>query len=367
MVKLKHRFITVLKDKRRRIAENIAGIRELINDEKARILCGIVCTSVLCFMGILIYSLLNVVTVQDPFGSKTVVSLVSDQNHLLRLAGFVPKEDDVVLYTTFPERYTNITIKPSFEVPITVDGTTVTASIQGGTVEDCLKAAGVLLGQHDYTSPSLHSPVDKNTEIRVYRVEYIDNQYEETVPYGTQYKTSSLTFRFKKKQYVLSEGQEGKNLVTYRERYVDGEMESALVTNVEVVKKPVDQLVLKYENKAISPLSAPSGVTVTNHVPSSYKAVYQNVSATGYSSKGGKGASGLGLYCGTVAVNPNIIPYGSKLYIASPDGQFVYGWAIATDTGTACMDGRVFVDLYYDTYKESSLNWKNVVNVYVVQ
>jgi 3D (Asp-Asp-Asp) domain-containing protein len=53
------------------------------------------------------------------------------------------------------------------------------------------------------------------------------------------------------------------------------------------------------------------------------------------------------------------------MYIASPDGKFVYGWAIATDTGTAMMEGIVGVDLFYETYKESSLNWKNEVNIYI--
>ena len=76
-------------------------------------------------------------------------------------------------------------------------------------------------------------------------------------------------------------------------------------------------------------------------------------------------SSGLGLHYGTVAVNPNVIPYGTKMYITSPDGKFVYGWAIATDTGTAMMEGTVGVDLFYETYLESSLNWKNEVNIYI--
>ena len=134
---------------------------------------------------------------------------------------------------------------------------------------------------------------------------------------------------------------------------------------VEVVKKPVNKLVLKYgKGVPVSDLSAPAGVTVTNNVPTGYSRMI-TTSATGYYSARGKGASGLGLHYGTVAVNPNIIPYGTKMYIASPDGKFVYGWAIATDTGTAMMDGTAGVDLFYETYKESSLNWKNEVNIYI--
>lgn len=348
MVKLKHRLTAVLTANRHRI------------------ICTIICLMAMVTASAVL-SLLNVVTVQDSERSKTVVSVFTDQDQLLSLAGFEPDENDTVLYTTFPGRYTNITITRSFDVPITVDGTTVNAHIRQGTVKDCLENAGVVLGELDYTEPSLNSPVEEGSSIRVFRVEYKDTQYEESVPFETEYKESSLTYRFKKRQYTLRDGVEGTNLVTYRERFVDGQLESSLVTKVEVVREPVNKVVLKYANKPVSPLSAPSGVTVTNNVPSRYVNVLYNVSATGYSSKGGRGASGLGLYCGTVAVNPNIIPYGSKLYITSPDGQFVYGFAIATDTGTALMNGTVGVDLYYDTYKESSLNWKNVVNVYVIE
>ena len=349
MVKLKHR------------------LTEMLNANHHRIVCTAFCLSVLAAVSFLIFSLLNVVTVQDDTRSKTVVSLVSRQDHLLSLAGFNPSEDDTVLYTTFPDRYTNITIKKSINVPVTVDGTTVNAHIRQGTVEDCLEAAGVVLGEHDYTEPSLHSPVDENSAIRVYRVEYRDTQYEESVPFGTEYKENSLTFRFKKRQYVLREGVEGLNLVTYRERYVDGEMESALVTKIETVRQPVNQLVLKYAPEPVSPLPAPAGVEIVNNVPTRYKSVIQNTPATGYYSARGKGASGLGLFYGSVAVNPNVIPYGSKLYITSPDGEFVYGFAVATDTGTALMQGIIGVDLFYETYKESSLNWKNNVNIYIIE
>ena len=45
---------------------------------------------------------------------------------------------------------------------------------------------------------------------------------------------------------------------------------------------------------------------------------------------GGITATGAPAAVGRVAVNPNVIPYGTKLYIASPDGSIVYGYAIAS-------------------------------------
>lgn len=80
----------------------------------------------------------------------------------------------------------------------------------------------------------------------------------------------------------------------------------------------------------------------------------------------GKGSSGRGLGYGTVAVDPSVIPYGTLLYITSTDGSFVYGYAVATDTGIAVQKGQILVDLFYETYAESVINGAIQVNVYVV-
>ena len=153
--------------------------------------------------------------------------------------------------------------------------------------------------------------------------------------------------------------------MTYRERYVDGEQEYALVSKIEVIEKPTNAEVLVYGAGApVSDLTGPNGESGSRGVPGGYSRMY-TMSATGYTAKSGKGASRLGLYYGTVAVNPNLIPYGTKMYIASPDGKFVYGWAIATDTGSSLMENPNNIDLFYETYTESLLNGRITVNVYV--
>ncbi|MBR5520667.1 MAG: DUF348 domain-containing protein [Oscillospiraceae bacterium] len=346
--------------------KNKKSLWQRLMQNKAKILYLLGTFIVLVSSATALFFFTSIIRVTDGNYDIVMLSTFSQQEQILELANVSLESSDKVLYTSFDGNYRNIHISHGFTVPITVDGTEVTAQITQGTVSDCLANAGVVLGEHDYTEPSLHTQVKEGDSIRVYRVVYVDNQYEETVPYEVTYKSSSLTFRFPKKQYTLTEGQNGKNLVTYRERYVDGELDLALVSKVEVVKKPVNKLVLTYKaGKAVSPLEAPAGVSVVNGVPTGYSRVISNTSATGYYSKTGKGASRLGLFYGSVAVNPNIIPYGTKMYIASPDGKFVYGWAIATDTGTACMEGIIGVDLFYETYLESSLNWKNTVNIYI--
>ncbi len=345
-------------------------ILKVINAFKSipvRIYGAILFTAIMCGCMASIFFSVNVAYIEDENGDELVVSLFQEEADILALANKEVGADDKILYTSFSGGESNLTISRAFTVTVTADGVSTQVALSEGTVKDCLDKAGVVLGEHDYTEPSLNAPVIDGDEIRVYRVVYMDNQYSEPIPYETNYRSNSLTFRFPSSTYTLTEGKEGENLVTYRERYVDGELDYALVSNVELVKKPVDELLLTYKaGEAISPLPAPNGITIVNNVPSSYKQVISNVAATGYYSATGKGSSGLGLFYGSVAVNPNVIPYGSHLYITSPDGKFVYGFAIATDTGTALMEGIIGVDLFYETYLESSLNWKNTVNIYIL-
>ena len=90
-------------------------------------------------------------------------------------------------------------------------------------------------------------------------------------------------------------------------------------------------------------------------------------SGTAYTAPAGSlTATGVTAYHGGVAVNPNIIPYGSKLYIVSTDGSFVYGYATAVDTGGALMSGTAIVDCFYNTYDECVSFGRRNVNVYIV-
>lgn len=61
-------------------------------------------------------------------------------------------------------------------------------------------------------------------------------------------------------------------------------------------------------------------------------------------------ATGTQARYGEIAVDPEVIPLGTRMYIVSEDGQVVYGIATAEDTGSLILGHRI--DLYYDTYDE---------------
>ena len=307
---------------------------------------------------------IRVTYVTDSNGtSQLLLTSESDPTRLMSLSGIEAAEGDRVYYTAFGDSLATLNIERAFTVTVEADGEELPVKMVFGTVADALEKAGVTLGPDDYTVPAQDSLVGIGSRIEVHRVRYEETVEYQTIPYETEYIYTSLYFRDTDRVTTLQAGADGQCAVTTRHRWVDGELENSIVTDVTTTVEPQDALVKAYGAGApVSPLTGPDGTT---NPPSSYSRVLTG-KATGYYSRTGRGASGLGLGYGTVAVDPDIIPYGTLLYITSADGRFVYGYALATDTGIALQDGRVLVDLFYETYAESVANGAINVNVYVV-
>ncbi len=330
----------------------------------SRVLAFCVMAACLVFTLAVTAANLRLTYVTDSHGARQVVlTSESDPARVMSLSGIEAEEGDEVYYTAFAGSLASLNIERAFSVTIEAEGQEYPVKMVVGTVADALECAGITLEGDDYTEPALSAMVTAGSKIEVHRVEYQDKVETQAVPYDTEYVYTSLYFRNTNRATTLQHGSEGQQTVTTRERWVDGELENSVVTDVTTTVEPTDHVVKTYGAGApVSPLTGPDGTT---NAPASYSKVLTG-KATGYYSKSGKGSSGLGLGYGTVAVDPDVIPYGTLLYITSTDGSFVYGYAVATDTGIAVQDGRILVDLFYETYAESVINGAINVNVYVV-
>ena len=75
-------------------------------------------------------------------------------------------------------------------------------------------------------------------------------------------------------------------------------------------------------------------------------------------------ATGAKCEVGVVAVDPRVIPLGTKLYIETLDGSFVYGYCSAQDTGGAIKGNKV--DLAMNTKSECFQFGRRKVKVYIL-
>lgn len=83
----------------------------------------------------------------------------------------------------------------------------------------------------------------------------------------------------------------------------------------------------------------------------------------GHDGVGTRTATGTAVHRGTVAVDQRYIPLGTRMFIVTEKGSYVYGMAKAEDTG---MRGDNKLDLYMDTYAECISFGRRNCKVYIL-
>lgn len=311
---------------------------------------------------------LDVVTVTDSNGGEhTLLTASRKPEEIVRMVGITTTKHDEIVYTEHSENTASVIINRAFSVSVLADGETLTQQMVEGTVAELLELSGVELGEHDFVEPALNTSLAQDMQVLVHRVTFGEESLrtevaqEEVATYKEKLLAENPDHEFK-------ESRNGMYDATFVNRYVNGELESKEILSLVPVIQPRDAGSTAFVNGVPnSTIESFEGITMgENGIPNEYTKVIEGAVTTAYSSSGGRGSSGLGLYCGTVAVNPNVIPYGTRLYITSADNTFVYGYAIATDTGGALMDGRVDIDLYFETNAECLRFGKRLLNVYVL-
>lgn len=162
---------------------------------------------------------------------------------------------------------------------------------------------------------------------------------------------------------VIQEGENGEISIITKESYSGGELISSEIVEELVTKEAKNKIIERGTKKPEPVVTAPKEQTVASIPVSLERDSALQVIATGYT-PGDPGCTGI-TYTGTkaargtIAVDPSVIPFGTKLYIPG------YGYGVAADTGGAIKGNKI--DLCYDTRTEA-LNWgiKNIT-VYVVE
>lgn len=116
----------------------------------------------------------------------------------------------------------------------------------------------------------------------------------------------------------------------------------------------------------ISEIPVPDSVRFDeNGIPLNYRYKLSGKSTTYI--MGHTTATGTPVHPGVVAVNPRIIPYGTKMYIVANDGSgAVYGYASAEDTGGFIyMNNGPLVDMYVWTMSDVYAWGNHPVDIYI--
>lgn len=307
----------------------------------------------------------NTICIVDGGREQVVYTAKDDPETILSEHGYTVRDEDKISFS-LANNQGRLTIDRAFAVTVCCGGEETVVMTTGGRVADILVLAGIALEEMDQVSPALDVTITQEGRITIDRQEKRTVTKQVELAYATETISTSLLANGRER--VLVEGRNGVSIAVYEQMIVNGEEQEPVLVEETVQTEPVTRQVLI--GKAGEPVSKLDfGYTLdTNGEPTTYKRVLRAQRAAGYSAEeGARTATGDLAAVGYVAVDPNVIPYGSKLYIKSADGSFVYGYAIASDTGTALRDGIVDVDLFYDTRLESKLNELRAVDIFILE
>lgn len=250
----------------------------------------------------------------------------------------------------------NIYVYNSKNIKLTTNGTEMTVKAPEGTVENALNILGYEITDDDILNVDKNAQIEDDMKITLKKVTYVDEKSTKKISYKTVEKDSDDIMTGESE--VSQKGVDGEKEVTKRCKYIDGKYDSTKVIDEKVTKEPVDKIVLNGTKRGTT--------TDSSGAPVSYSYMVSGSGTAYTAAPGALTATGVPVYEGGVAVNPAIIPYGSKLYIEAADGSHVYGYATAVDTGGALMDGSAIVDLFYFSYDDCVSFGRRDVNVYVL-
>lgn len=278
-------------------------------------------------------------------------TLKNDSAAWLELAGIALYDGDEMTLDG-----TDVYITRAFFVNISADGMQTALKTSPATVREVLKSAEIEVSDGDIVNPTLDTVLLGDSQIEINRVSTATVTETQTVEFSIERVNTDELYVGQTK--VKTKGENGKKEYAYSITYVDGKETERTLVSEKTVKEPVDKVILVGTKK--------KPVVSTASTPTEYKAVY-TMKATAYTygeDGGNRTATGIRPYRGVVAVDPSVIPLGSKLYIETSDGSFVYGNAVAADTGGAIKGNRV--DIFFESNGECISFGRRTVNVYII-
>ena len=287
------------------------------------------------------------------------VTLAQTVRQFLKERGITPGPRDYVHPGAGTPLVDNLMIDYSPAVPvklITSSGskTVITTAEDVGAL---LEEQGVRLDKHDIVRPSLADPIVPFATIRIARVVQWVSAEKHRVAERTIHE---IDFSLPPgKTRIVKSGTPGVSEMMVDYTQTDGQLRKHIL-QTRVLRRPETRVIAEgVGTYAAMADFATRGLQKTAYIASA--AV--DMVATAYTAQcggcTGYTASGYRAGHGIVAVDPSVIPLGTKLYIPG------YGFAIAGDTGGAIIGHRI--DLGFDSISDAMAFGRRAVKVYTLK
>lgn len=230
------------------------------------------------------------------------------------------------------------------QIKIIVDSKEIITSSFKKNIKDLLDENGVKYDSNDKITPSLNHELKDYMKINIVKVDIKKQKEYEKVPFKTIINEDDNLSKGETK--VAQEGKYGEKEMIYELIYEDDKLVKKNLISEKVVKSPIDKIVKN---------GTKEDIIVTSNVSKSRQ---MNVVATAYAT-GTITATGTRPQWGTIAVDPKVIPYGTKVYIPKFNMTFT-----AEDCGSAIKGDKI--DIFMGSEKDA-YNWgRRKIDVYIL-
>ena len=297
---------------------------------------------------------------------KVYTTYATDPAAVLDKAGVALGEEDI--YTTQPgDGVSEITVQRLQNITVRYCGEEIQVSSYGETLEMLLNRLGLATGGEYSVSAPLNSTTYDGMEFSVDSIIRMEQTYTEDIPYEViECQDPSLAAGERR---VIVKGVTGQLTKTADVVYVNSVENSHNVLSETVTQQPVNEIVSVGTGSAVGKSNMPAigdGVIVTADgevLTYSHKAEFRT---TAYSHLDAGcdmiTATGTTVRVGSVAVDPTVVAYGTRMFVICNDGSYVYGIATAEDCGGGIKGNQL--DLYMPTRAECFEYGKRRCTVY---
>ncbi|GHV34542.1 hypothetical protein FACS18949_10780 [Clostridia bacterium] len=248
-----------------------------------------------------------------------------------------------------------VTVSHGSYVTIKADNRTVRLRTFGESVSALLARAQIELRGYDEVDPEPGMPTSDGMEIVVTRWGADQRVETEVLPFETLRVPQKRLLAGE--ENLLQTGVNGELERVYQRSLRDGDVSREFLLRETVTREPVQEII-EYGT---------GGTVNVGGVLRKYKKAL-DVSATAYTTEGfaqKNNASGKLARPGTIAVDPRVIPLGTVVYVEAPNGRWVYGVAVAEDTGGGIKGNKI--DLFFDTLAECYEFGRRPATVYILE
>lgn len=290
--------------------------------------------------------------------SSTVEELLEEEGIKLRRGAVVEPGLDALI-----KEKTEITIINPKDYTIIIGDETIKFTSLSSKVSDVLAGAKITVGLKDFTKPSLDSTVNSGAVIELYRVEEVTREEESVIPFEKEIISNERLDRGVVN--ILQEGKDGLRRSHINDVYINGVFTSSVIISDTIIQEPVSQVIERGVNNVVLTSRGETRFKDTIVLEATaYDLSYASTGKRPGDRYYGITASGTRARPGTVAVDPRVIPLGTKLYVESLDGTMDYGFAIAEDVGGAIKGERI--DLFFSSALDCKNFGRRDVKVYIL-